>query len=47
MSDDKGSAFKAANQKFWLIPLLLALLLLGVILLLGSTAAAPFIDTLF
>ena len=39
--------FLKVNKKFWLIPLLLALLLLGVILLLGSTVAAPFIYTLF
>ena len=35
------------NKKYWLIPLLLLLLGFGVLLLLGSTAAAPFIYTLF
>ncbi len=35
------------NKKWYLIPLLVALLLIGVILILGSTAAAPFIYTLF
>lgn len=34
-------AFLGENKKFWLIPLLLALLILG------GTAAAPFIYTLF
>ncbi len=40
-------AFVKANKKFWLIPLLIALLLLGLIIVLGGTAAAPFIYTLF
>ena len=35
------------NKKYWLIPLLLILLLFGVLIILGSTAAAPFIYTLF
>jgi hypothetical protein len=35
------------NKKFWLIPLLAALLILGVIVILGGTAVAPFIYTLF
>jgi hypothetical protein len=35
------------NKKFWLIPLLVALLLVGVVVMLGGTAAAPFIYTLF
>jgi len=35
------------NKKYWLIPLILMLLLLGVLIILGSTAAAPFIYTLF
>ena len=35
------------NKKYWLIPLILILVLLGVIVILGSTAAAPFIYTLF
>ncbi|MEY2881259.1 MAG: hypothetical protein RLZZ15_3639 [Verrucomicrobiota bacterium] len=39
--------FLRANKKFWLIPLLGALLLLGVVAWLGGTAAAPFIYTLF
>lgn len=35
------------NKKYWLIPILLILLLFGVLIILGSTAAAPFIYTLF
>ena len=39
--------FLKQNKKFWLIPLLTVLLLLGVLVLLGGTAAAPFIYSLF
>ncbi len=35
------------NKKYWLVPLILVLLLFGVLVILGSTAAAPFIYTLF
>jgi len=35
------------NRKFWMIPLILVLLGFGLLLLLGGTAAAPFIYTLF
>jgi hypothetical protein len=35
------------NKKYWLIPILVILLLFGVLIILGSTAAAPFIYTLF
>jgi hypothetical protein len=35
------------NKKYWLIPLLLILLALGALVLLGGTAAAPFIYSLF
>jgi len=35
------------NKKYWLIPLVVLLLLFGVLLILGTTAAAPFIYTLF
>jgi len=31
------------NKKYWLIPLLIILLLFGVLVILGSTPAAPFI----
>ena len=40
-------AFLRENKKFWLIPLLLAFLAIGALLILGGTAAAPFIYTLF
>lgn len=40
--------FLKENKKFWLIPLVLALLLLGGLLILGANpATAPFIYTLF
>jgi hypothetical protein len=35
------------NKKYWLIPLVVILLLFGLLIILGSTAAAPFIYTLF
>ncbi len=35
------------NKKYWLLPLVLILLAFGVLIILGSTAAAPFIYTLF
>ena len=40
-------AFLGANKKFWLIPLLVAFLIIGGLIILGGTAAAPFIYTLF
>jgi hypothetical protein len=39
--------FLRHNKKWWLIPIILVLLLLGVLVILGGTAAAPFIYTLF
>jgi hypothetical protein len=40
--------FMKARKKFWLAPLIVILLLLGVILILGGgSALAPFIYTLF
>jgi hypothetical protein len=39
--------FIVQNKKWWLIPICLVLLLFGILMLLGSTAAAPFIYTLF
>jgi hypothetical protein len=39
--------FLKQNKKFWLIPLLVLLLALGALVILGGTAAAPFIYTLF
>ena len=39
--------FLKHNKKWWLLPILLVFLCFAVILVLGSTAAAPFIYTLF
>jgi hypothetical protein len=36
-----------ANKKWWLLPIVLVIMLIGVLVLLSSTAAAPFIYTLF
>lgn len=35
------------NKKWWLVPIVVMMLLLGALLMFGSTAAAPFIYTLF
>ena len=40
-------AFLAQNKKWWLLPIVIVMLLLGVLIFLSSTAAAPFIYTLF
>ena len=39
--------FLRYNKKWWLTPIIAVLLLLGVLVILSSTAAAPFIYTLF
>ena len=39
--------FVRENKTWWLIPILLALGLVGLLVILGSTGAAPFIYTLF
>ena len=39
--------FLTHNKKWWLTPIILVLLLLGVLIALGGTAAAPFIYTIF
>lgn len=39
--------FLKQNKKFWLLPLILVMLGLAALLILTSTAAAPFIYTLF
>lgn len=39
--------FIRENKKFWLIPLIIILLLLGLLIFLGGTSAAPFIYTIF
>jgi hypothetical protein len=51
--EDPGSlvseflSFLSHNKKWWLLPMLTVMLLLGVLIYLSSTAAAPFIYTLF
>ena len=39
--------FLATNKKWWLTPIVLVLLLVGGLILMSGTAAAPFIYTLF
>jgi hypothetical protein len=39
--------FLRTSRKWWLLPLLSILFLLGILLVLANTAAAPFIYTLF
>ena len=39
--------FLKENKKWWLAPILLSILGLGLLVMLGGTAAAPFIYTLF
>ncbi|HTI52451.1 MAG TPA: DUF5989 family protein, partial [Planctomycetaceae bacterium] len=39
--------FITESKKWWLIPILLVFSLLGVLILLASTGAAPFIYTIF
>jgi hypothetical protein len=39
--------FLKHNKKWWLTPIVLTLLLVGLLIVLGGSAAAPFIYTLF
>lgn len=39
--------FLIDHKKWWLAPIVIAVVLLGLIVLLGGSAAAPFIYTLF
>lgn len=39
--------FLRQNKKWWLAPIVISILGLGLLVLLGGTAAAPFIYTLF
>lgn len=39
--------FLRYNKKWWLLPIAIVFFLLGALMLLGGTAAAPFIYTLF
>ena len=40
-------SFVKQNKKWWMLPILVVLLLLAVLIVLGGTAVAPFIYTLF
>ena len=39
--------FMIEHKKWWLAPIIISVLLLGALVLLGGTAAGPFIYTLF
>jgi hypothetical protein len=39
--------FLKTSKKWWMLPLIISFVLMGVILVLAKTAAAPFIYTLF
>ena len=39
--------FMRSYKKYWLLPIIIILLLLGALLILSETAVAPFINTLF
>ena len=39
--------FLLSNKKWWLTPIVVAMLLVGALIFLSGTAAAPFIYTLF
>jgi Family of unknown function (DUF5989) len=39
--------FLGQNKKWWMLPILFVMLLLGLLIFLSSTAVAPFIYTLF
>ena len=40
-------AYMRERKKFWLMPIILVMILLGALLVLTPTAVAPFIYTLF
>jgi len=40
-------AFARAHKKLWLVPLFLILLLMGFLIVVGGSSAAPFISRLF
>ena len=39
--------FLKHNKKWWLLPILIVMLLLGVLVVLGGTGLGPFVYTLF
>lgn len=40
-------SFLKKNKKWWLAPIIILIFVLGVLVMLGGTAAAPFIYSLF
>lgn len=40
-------SFLGENKKWWLVPVVVVIALVGVLIALGGTAAAPFIYSLF
>ncbi len=40
-------SFLKHNKKWWLLPIIIVMFLLGLLVVLGGTAGAPFIYTLF
>lgn len=40
-------AFLLHNKKWWLLPIVIAVLLMGLLVVLGGSSVAPFIYTLF
>jgi len=41
------AGFLADNKKWWLLPIIITVLILGALVILGGSGAAPFIYTLF
>jgi hypothetical protein len=39
--------FLAENKKWWITPILIVMVVLGLLVFLGGTGAAPFVYTLF
>lgn len=39
--------FIRSNKKWWLLPIIVAIMLVGVLMIMGQGALAPFIYTLF
>ena len=41
------SGYLMANKKWWLLPIIVSLLMVGVLVVIGGSVAGPFIYTLF
>jgi hypothetical protein len=46
-SQSRTGFVRELNKKWWLTPIILVLLVVGLLVMLGGTSAAPFIYTLF